>query len=99
MMVISIIAILVTLAVPAYLDYTIRTKVTECLNSASLPKMSISEYRMTSTPTSWPASAAASPGGASTVQPLSIIPLRLATSKLTWTKTRSDPQFLLFSHA
>ena len=66
MMVISIIAILVTLALPAYLDYTIRAKVTECLNSASLPKMSISEYRMTSTPTSWPASAsaaAASPGG------------------------------------
>jgi type IV pilus assembly protein PilA len=47
MLVVAIIAILVALAVPAYQDYSIRSKVAECINHASLPKMQISEYRET----------------------------------------------------
>jgi type IV pilus assembly protein PilA len=59
MIVIAIVAILVALAVPAYKDYTIRTKVGECVNGAAVPKLAISEYRESSSPTAWPATAAA----------------------------------------
>ena len=45
MIVIAIVAILVALAVPAYRDYTIRTKVGECVNQAAVPKLQISEYQ------------------------------------------------------
>jgi len=64
MIVIAIVAILVALAVPAYKDYTIRTKVGECVNGAAVPKLAISEYRQSSSPTAWPAdSNAAATGG------------------------------------
>jgi type IV pilus assembly protein PilA len=55
MIVIAIVAILVALAVPAYQDYTIRTKVGECVNNAAVAKLSISEYRETTGV--WPSSA------------------------------------------
>jgi type IV pilus assembly protein PilA len=45
MIVIAIIAILVTLAVPAYKDFTIRAKITECVNGAAVAKVQVSEYR------------------------------------------------------
>ena len=44
MIVIAGVAILVALAVPAYTDYTIRSKVAECINQASVPKLAISEF-------------------------------------------------------
>ena len=44
MIVIAIVAILVALAVPAYLDYSIRAKVGECIHSAASPKLNIEEY-------------------------------------------------------
>ena len=44
MIVIAIVAILVALAVPAYKDYTIRAKVTECINGAAVAKLQVSEY-------------------------------------------------------
>ena len=47
MIVIAIVAILVALAVPAYKDYTIRAKITECVNGAAVAKLNISEYRET----------------------------------------------------
>lgn len=47
MIVIAIVAILVALAVPAYQDYTIRSKVAECINGAAVGKLQISEYRET----------------------------------------------------
>ena len=69
MIVIAIVAILVALAVPAYRDYTIRTKVAECVNGAAVPKLAISEYRESSSPIAWPAdsnaAATASPAGQS----------------------------------
>lgn len=52
MIVISLIAILVALAVPAYQDYAIRAKVTECMAGAAPAKLAISEYR--STTSQWP---------------------------------------------
>ncbi|MEE4173196.1 MAG: pilin [Xanthomonadales bacterium] len=44
MIVIAIVAILVALAVPAYQDYTIRAKVSECVNGAAPAKLAVSEY-------------------------------------------------------
>jgi len=55
MIVVGIIAILVALAVPAYQDYVVRAKVTECINVANTPKLQISEFRQTLG--RWPASA------------------------------------------
>ena len=47
MIVIAIVAILVALAVPAYQDYTIRSKVAECINNAAVVKLAVSEFRQT----------------------------------------------------
>lgn len=43
MIVIAIIAILLVIAIPAYQDYTIRTKVTEGLNLAAAAKLAVAE--------------------------------------------------------
>ena len=43
MIVVAIIAILAAIALPAYQDYTIRSKVTEGLSLASSPKQMVSE--------------------------------------------------------
>lgn len=56
MIVIAILAILVALAVPAYRDYTIRSKVAECINGAAVAKVQISEYRQSLG--AWPPTAA-----------------------------------------
>jgi len=53
MIVIAIVAILVALAVPAYQDYTIRAKVSECINGAAPLKLAVAEFRMTDG-SSWP---------------------------------------------
>jgi type IV pilus assembly protein PilA len=47
MIVIAIIAILVSLALPAYQDYTIRTRVSEGLSLAGAAKMAVAETCMT----------------------------------------------------
>ncbi len=44
MIVVAIIGILAAIAIPAYQDYTIRSKVTEGLNLASAAKSAVSEY-------------------------------------------------------
>jgi type IV pilus assembly protein PilA len=45
MIVIAILGILIAIALPAYQDYSIRTKNTECLNVASAAKLASAEYR------------------------------------------------------
>ncbi len=67
MIVIAIVAILVALAVPAYKDYTIRAKVTECVNGAAVAKLQISEFRETvgRYPTSENEAGTANPAGVS----------------------------------
>ena len=47
MIAIAIVAILIVMAVPAYQDYTIRSKIAECINGAAVAKVSISEYKQT----------------------------------------------------
>ena len=62
MIVIAIVAILVALAVPAYQDYTIRAKVSECINGAAPLKLAVAEFRMTDG-VNWPTSAQAGVDG------------------------------------
>jgi type IV pilus assembly protein PilA len=45
MIVIAILGILIAIALPAYQDYSIRTKNTECLNVAAAAKLAVAEYR------------------------------------------------------
>jgi len=52
MITIAVVAILIALAIPAYSDYTIRSKVAECINGAAVAKVGISEYRQSLGP--WP---------------------------------------------
>jgi len=52
MIVIAIVAILVALAVPAYQEYTIRARITECMVGAAPAKLGISEF--ISTTGDWP---------------------------------------------
>jgi prepilin-type N-terminal cleavage/methylation domain-containing protein len=47
MIVIAIVSILVALAVPAYQDFTIRAKVSECIHISAVPKLQIAEFRQT----------------------------------------------------
>lgn len=52
MIVISVVAVLVALAVPAYQEYNIRAKVAECMMGAAPAKLAVSEYM--STVGDWP---------------------------------------------
>lgn len=47
MLVLALVAVMVALALPAYRDYAVRAKITECINAAAVPKLHISEYRQT----------------------------------------------------
>ena len=47
MIVVAIIGILAAIAIPAYQDYTIRSKVTEVINAAGVCKTSVAEFHQT----------------------------------------------------
>ena len=49
MIVIAILGILMAIAIPAYQDYTVRTKVGECVNLLAPAKTAYSEYRSSRT--------------------------------------------------
>jgi type IV pilus assembly protein PilA len=49
MVVVAIIAILASIALPAYQDYTMRAKVTELLNMAAVCKNSVAEFYQSKT--------------------------------------------------
>ncbi len=53
MIVIAILGILLAIAIPAYQDYTVRSRISEGLNLAASPKLAVSEYVQTNG--SWPA--------------------------------------------
>ncbi len=54
MIVIAILGILLAIAIPAYQDYTVRTRVSEGLNVATATKLSVSETRLNSSTGAWP---------------------------------------------
>ena len=54
MVTLGIVALLVVLAVPAYNDFAIKSKVAECIDNAAVGKLTISEFRQTLG--SWPTS-------------------------------------------
>ena len=58
MIVIAILGILIAIALPAYQDYTIRTKNAECLSEAASAKLAVAETFQAS-PTAMPVDAAA----------------------------------------
>lgn len=54
MIVIAILGILLAIALPAYQDYTVRSRVAEGLSLASVPKLAVSETRLGGS--AWPSS-------------------------------------------
>jgi type IV pilus assembly protein PilA len=59
MIVIAILGILLAIAIPAYQDYTVRTRVSEGLNVATASKLAVSETRLNSATGIWPVTNAA----------------------------------------
>ena len=58
MIVIAIIGILLAIAIPAYNDYTIRARTTECVNNLAPLKTGVSEYYLSHSPQVFPATMA-----------------------------------------
>lgn len=87
MIVVAIIGILAAIAIPAYQDYTIRTKVSEIMVIASAAKSSASEYFLTEG--SLPTSAGQAGINTNTAQSqfISAIAISTANSAITLTYT------------
>jgi type IV pilus assembly protein PilA len=80
MIVVAIIGILAAIAIPAYQDYTIRSKVTELINAAGVCKTSVAEYYQAigSFPTDQTKAGCSNVGTANTVPPV-VVPSGLIT--------------------
>jgi len=82
MIVVAIIGILASIALPAYQDYTKRAHVTEGLSLASGAKTAVAEYY--STKASWPANnAAAGLASASSIKGTAVDSVTVSNGKIT----------------
>ena len=86
MIVIAIIGILLAIAIPAYSDYTIRSRTTECVNNLAPLKTGVSEFYLSSAPNHYPG-AMASIGSAKNTNMCSPAVLTTATGVLNITST------------
>lgn len=91
MIVVAIIGILAAIAIPAYQDYTVRSKVTEGLGLASSAKIAISEgFQSNDMPGVVAAAAAWTAGWAPTKYVVNIVPSNLGV--ITVTYSNATPQ-------
>ncbi len=72
MIVVAIIGILAAIAIPAYQDYIVRSKVTELINAAGVCKTSVAEYYQTKgdMPTSTAEAGCSTDGTANSIAPV-----------------------------
>lgn len=84
MIVVGILGVLASLAIPAYQDYVIRTQVTEGLNFAAATRASVAEYYLTKG--TWPGNnSAIGLGSASSLQGKYVSGVRLSDGGITVT--------------
>lgn len=98
MIVVGILGVLATLAIPAYQDYVIRSQVTEGLEFAAATKASVAEYYLTRG--TWPESnSAIGLGTADSVQGKYVSSVRLADGGITVTFGNQAHAAVLNGHA
>lgn len=95
MIVVAILGILVSIAVPAYRDHTIRARVTEGLNLAEAAKLAVSESALVNhdLPDSQAAAGYTSPAPTSNVQSIKIEPRGVIV--ITYTELAGNGTILL----
>ena len=92
MIVVAIIGILAAIAIPAYQDYTIRSKVTEGLNVAGSAKIAVSEGFQSNDIAGVTAAAAAWTAGWAPTKYVQNITIGAATGVITVTYSATTPQ-------
>ena len=92
MIVVAIIGILAAIAIPAYQDYTVRSKVTEGLGLASSAKIAIAEGFQSNDMAGVNAAATAWNGGFAATKYVNLINANAATGVITVTYSATVPQ-------
>jgi type IV pilus assembly protein PilA len=92
MIVVAIIGILAAIAIPAYQDYTVRSKVTEGLNLAASAETAVSEGFQSNDMTGMKASATAWNGAFIATKYVSNLQIATATGVITVTYAAATPQ-------
>jgi len=92
MIVVAIIGILAAIAIPAYQDYTIRSKVTEGLNVASSAKVAVSEGFQSNDMAGVAAAATAWTTGWAPTKYVSTVAINSGTGVITITYSGNTPQ-------
>jgi prepilin-type N-terminal cleavage/methylation domain-containing protein len=95
MIVVAILGIFISIAIPAYLDYTVRARAAEGWQLAQTAKLAVSEYTMDNhaLPASQEATGYKSPASTANVQSIVIGPQGVVT--ISFTKIAGDGTLLL----